>query len=107
MDDGDEPAGEMPDELICPIDRMFYRKYQLPCKHLWHYDLLFNSFKDSDWLGWAELFEDGGFEVYETTVKEYVNREERIEGPDRHMLEMREVLDSIKDKYYAMMEHTT
>ena len=22
--------------LVCPMDCLFYRQYQLPCKHLWH-----------------------------------------------------------------------
>ena len=34
LTDGDEPAGELPDELICPVDCLFWRQYQLPCKHL-------------------------------------------------------------------------
>lgn len=107
IENGDEPAGEMPDELICPISCLFYRQYQLPCKHLWHYNLLFDSFQESDWIQWAEMFEDGGFEVYETTAKVHVDdRPETIEGPDRHMLEVREVLDHIKEKYYEMAEQT-
>lgn len=108
IENGDEPAGEMPDELICPISCLFYRQYQLPCKHLWHYNILFDSFHDDDWTRWAELFEDGGFEVYETTGKVHVDdgNHDVMEGPDRHMLEVREVLDHVKDKYYEMAEYT-
>lgn len=29
-----------------------------------------------------------------------------MEGPDRHMLEVREVLDHVKDRYYEMAEYT-
>ena len=106
--DGEEPAGEMPDELICPVDCLFYRQYQLPCRHLWHYELVFSSFQENDWNNWAELFEDGGFEIYETTTKINVshNEDDDIEGPDRHVLQMWEVLEHIKDKYYEIAEHT-
>lgn len=46
-------------------------------------------------MKWADMFEDSGFEVYETSVR--LNCEdENIEGPDRHILQMREVLNTIK-----------
>ena len=67
--DGDASAGEMPDQLICPVDCLFYRQYQLPCRHLWHHNIVFETFQEIDWLKWAELFEDSGFEVYETSAK--------------------------------------
>ena len=57
-------------------------------------------------MAWAEMFEDSGFEVYETSARLNIERHEDIEEPDRHMLQMREVLDTIKDKFYEVMEHT-
>ncbi len=45
----DEPAGELSDQLICSINCLFYRQYQLPCRHLWHYNILFDSFQEKDW----------------------------------------------------------
>ena len=104
--DGEAPAGEMPDELTCLVDCLFYRQYQLPCRHLWQYHIVFETFQESDWLAWAEKFEDSGFEVYETSARLNIERHEDIEEPDRHMLQMREVLDTIKEKFYEVMEHT-
>jgi len=54
------------------------------------------------------MFEDDGFEIYESTTKEYVIKDihEAIEAPDKHLLEVREVLDSIKDRYYETAEQT-
>lgn len=107
IENGDKPAGEMPDELICLISCLFYWQYQLPCKYLWHYNILFDSFQESDWIWWAELFEDRGFEIYETVAKIQIDTEQDIiKGPDRHMLEVQEVLDHIKDKYYEIPEQT-
>jgi len=42
------------------------------------------------------MWEDSGFEVYETAGKTYVNREmyEEIGAPARRKLEVREVIDS-------------
>ena len=103
--DGDEPAGELPDQLICPVDCLFWRQYQLPCKHLWHYNVVFDLFREADWAAWAEMFENSGFEVYETSAR--LNREEEeMKGPDRYALQMRETLDAIKEKYYEIAEHT-
>lgn len=69
---------------------------------------MFSSFRESDWINWAQLFEDGGFEIYKTTTKIKVrhNKDDDIEGPDRYVLQMREVLEHIKDKYYEIAEHT-
>lgn len=58
-----------------------------------------------DWTAWAEMFENSGFEVYETSVRLSCEREE-MEGPDRHALQMRETLNAIKEKYYEIAEHT-
>ena len=104
--DGDMPADELPDELICPVDCLFWRRYQLPCKHLWHYNIVFDAFQQSNWTIWAEMFEDSGFEVYETSARLKVECHEEIEEVNHHMLQMREVLNAIKEKYYEIVEHT-
>ena len=104
--DGDEPAGELPDELICPVDCLFWRQYQLPCRHLWHYNIVFDAFQEVNWTVWAEMFEDSGFEVYETSTRLDFDHHKEVERSDRHMLQMREVLDAIKDKYYEIAEYT-
>ena len=44
--EGEEPQEKVSNDLVCPVDCLFYRQYQLPCKHLWHYcitTLLFSS----------------------------------------------------------------
>lgn len=51
------------------------------------------------------MFEDSGFKIYETSVR-LECKEEDIEGVDRRMLQMRETLDAIKEKYYEIAEHT-
>ena len=68
-------------------------------------NIVFSSFRKADWARWAEMFEDSGFEIYETSVKMECEMEE-MEGVDRHMLQMRETLDAIKEKYYEIAEYT-
>lgn len=54
------------------------------------------------------MFEDCGFEVYESTTKTYQVKEiyEAIDGPSRQMLRVREVLEEIKIRFYALEELT-
>ena len=90
----------MGDELTCQCK--FYRSYQLPCRHLFQYNLINNVITQRDWRRWASLFEDGGFEIYESTTKTYA-----IDGPSRHALEMKEVLDHVKTCFYEIEEIIT
>jgi len=55
------------------------------------------------------MFENNGFEIYESTTKKYVIKDihEAIEAPDKHLLKIREILDSIKDRYYEIAKQTT
>ena len=52
------------------------------------------------------MFEDSGFEMYETSARLDVERHEEMKEADRHMLQMREILNAIKEKYYEIVEHT-
>jgi hypothetical protein len=52
------------------------------------------------------MFEDSEFEMYETTTKLNFERDEDVKRSNRHILQMREVLDIIKEKYYEIVEHT-
>jgi hypothetical protein len=55
------------------------------------------------------MFEDDGFEIYESITKKYIIKDihEAIGAPDKHLLEIREILNSIKDRYYEIAEQTT
>ena len=63
-----------------------------------------NEFTEADWNRWASLFEEGGFEIYENTTKEYVMRDiyDKPDGPSKHMLDVLEVLGEIKAKFYEL-----
>ena len=104
---GEEPQENVGDDLVCPMDYLFYHQYQLPCKHLWHYCITTLLFASIDWAWWAVLFEDGGFEIYEATTKTYVENKiyNTIGGPDQGSLMMRKILDHVKTRYYEMSEY--
>lgn len=55
------------------------------------------------------MFKDDEFEIYESITKKYVikNIHETIETLDKHLLKIREILDSIKNRYYEIAKQTT
>lgn len=94
----------MGENLVCLMDCLFYRQYQLSCKYLGHYCITTLSVSSTNWARWAALFEDGGFEIYKATTKTYVEDEiyDTIGGPDRDSLMMCEIFDHVKTRYYEM-----
>lgn len=54
------------------------------------------------------MFEEGGFEIYESTIKEYVIKDiyDESDGFSKLMLDVREVLDEIKAKFYDLEANT-
>ena len=61
-----------------------------------------------DWERWAFMFEDGGMEIYESTTKTYAVNEihDAIGGPSRQQLEVREVLEQVKTRYFELQNLT-
>ena len=51
------------------------------------------------------MFENNDFEIYETSIKLKIERYEKIKKTDRHMLQMKKILNAIKEKYYEIAEH--
>ena len=89
--------------LICALIILTIIKSGLPCSHLWQFNLMSNPFAEADWKRWVYMFEEGGFEIYESAIKEYVTRDiyDEPDGPSKHILDVREVLDEIKSKFYG------
>ena len=97
---------ELFDELICSVDCLFWRQYQFLCKHLWHYNIVFDAFQSFNWAIWTEMFENSDFEIYEMSSSLKIEHHEKIKKIDRHMLQMKKILNVIKNKYYDIIEHT-
>ena len=53
------------------------------------------------------MFENDDLEIYESITKEYVvkNIHEIIEKSDKHLLQIRKILDFIKNRYYDLMKY--
>ena len=101
----DESIDELFDQFICSVNCLFWRQYQFFCKHLWHYNVVFDLFRKTDWTIWTKMFENNKFEVYETSTK--LNREKKkMKKLNRYALQMKKTLNAIKKKYYEIVEHT-
>ena len=78
------------DELEC--DCLFFRQYHLPCAHMWHQEHLVGGvLKDEKvWDDYASMFEDCGFEIYESVEVTYSTNElrEEIRAPARRRLQV-------------------
>lgn len=63
---------DAPKELndVAECDCEFYRKYQLPCSHIFVQHQLFGTLKEEDFERWALMWEESGFELYEGTTSE-------------------------------------
>jgi len=98
-------AGKAPptlSEMSCSCS--FFRKFLLPCKHIFHSDYLFQSITSEDWTAWAEIFEDGGYEVYETMRTVHLeDREEETHGErTRQKLKVGTVLEGIRARVFEL-----
>ncbi len=102
----EELPREIDDAIGCKC--LFWRRYQLPCRHIFYQHMLFQILTDEDWEAFAFAWEDCGFEGYETAGPEYAIKEmyEEIGAPARRKLNLREVLDGLHAKYYALEEAT-
>jgi hypothetical protein len=96
----EELPREIEDELGCKC--LFWRRYQLPCRHIFYQHMLFQILSDDDWETFAFAWEECGFEKYETASPQYAIKEvyEEIGAPAKRKLEFREVLDNLHAKYY-------
>jgi hypothetical protein len=103
-DRGDLSRHGLDDEVKCGC--LFYRRYQLSCRHILHYHMIFGYLRDEHWEAYAFMFEECGFEIYETASKTYANKEmfEEIGVPARRKLEIREVMDQLQNRYYRLEE---
>lgn len=104
---GEISKDDFTDDLSCHC--LFYRQYQLPCSHLWRLHIERNAFGEGDWERWSYMFEEGGFEIYESTIKEYAAKDicKEPNGPSKDMLKLCERLEEIKRGLYELEENTS
>ncbi|KAK9364564.1 hypothetical protein V1509DRAFT_572730 [Lipomyces kononenkoae] len=100
----EQPRFVDPNNVECACS--FYRKYLLPCRHIFLSDLLYDVLTPEHWQMYSFMFEESGFEVYEAVTKEYVQDGiyDEIGAPERRALGCKEILENLRSRYYELEE---
>ena len=109
LDDDDEEVQlhELNDDVSCGC--LFYRKWQLPCRHIILQHRTFGHVLTDEYYNqWHWKWEDSGFEMYEGMTTDYISKgiENDIGAPGRRKLQIREVLDGLLGRYYDLETET-
>jgi hypothetical protein len=57
----DSQGGIRPPSCRC----QFYRKWQLPCRHIWQHHILFRVLTPDAMAAFSFAWDEGGYEIYE------------------------------------------
>jgi hypothetical protein len=98
------------DETTCSC--FWYRKYGLPCQHLWYQHLTIGCLKQDNFNQWSAMWEEGGFELYFTRdwvfVKDSGEDDNEPDPVARRAaairLRMKECLEMIRSKHFELEE---
>ncbi|CAG8820899.1 8940_t:CDS:2, partial [Cetraspora pellucida] len=85
---------------------LFYNRYLLPCKHIFHENMYGNKLLTAEvWKRFQEMFEESGFEVYESqgSFVEYVQTEQQ-KGAENRRVSVVELTERIRDRYWHVEE---
>ena len=85
---------------------LFRNRYLLPCKHIFHEHLYGNKLLTADvWSMFREMFEESGFEVYESRESfiEYAQTEQQ-KGAEHRRLVVAELTERMRDRYWCVEE---
>ena len=97
--DIDEETGES------SCDCVFFRSYNLSCRHFWQQEILYRNLLTSDmWARYGFMWEDCGFEIYESIGTEYIanDLDKEIGAPEQRRLKVWKVLESLRTWYYSL-----
>ena len=88
--EGSKEVRPLGDAVQC--DCLLYRKYQLPCRHLWQCEYVFGGvLKEDYWKEAGSMFVEFGFDIYEGLEAEYLqlnDDEEELEAPQARRLKV-------------------
>jgi len=85
---------------------LFYHRYLLPCKRIFHEHMYGNKLLTIDvWQTFRDMFEESGFEVYESRESfiEYVQTVQQ-ESAENRRLAVAELTERIRDQYWSVEE---
>jgi hypothetical protein len=104
LEDGDDSRYTVEENIRCTC--FFYRRYQLICRHIWANHIMFKCLTNEHFDQWAWMWDESGFQIYERMETVYFERDidEDIGAPECRRLDMREVVEAMKERYYQIEE---
>jgi hypothetical protein len=83
----------------------WFRAWQLPCCHIWHHHLLFESLQPAHLAQLADIWATNGYEIYEEIQQPFQGALDNIIGvPPRVGLDWREKLEQLNAKFYSVTD---
>ena len=98
-----------PGLTLAKCECLFHHKYLLPCKHIFHEHMHgTNKLLAGDgWMKFQRMFEESGFEVYESRglmeVEDVGQTEEEREA-ERRRVTVNELMERTRDQYWRVEE---
>ena len=95
------------DQVTCSC--LFQRSYWLPCKHVIYAFYHLRSIPEPDWLEYANLFDESGYEIY--LSRDLVEVEEESLGLESRALQAKlntsEALDQIRSRFFEIEQFSS
>jgi hypothetical protein len=90
-------------------DCLFRTQYLLPCKHIFHEHMygITKLLTADAWQMFQEIFEESGFEIYQSRELVMVENSEQTEEErraEKRRLGVYEIIEKLRDKYFQVEE---
>lgn len=99
-----EEGKPRPDHAILECNCQFFRRYFLPCRHLFHRDLAGDFIKDEHWASFRSMFEELGLDVYVSRISVAEEQEidpRQLEAEDQR-LEFYAVIEQAREQWFEL-----
>lgn len=83
----------------------WFRAWQLPCCHIWHHHLVFESLLPAHFTQLADIWANNGYEIYEEIMQPFQGKLDNVIGiPARVGLNLRERLEGVKARFHSIAD---
>jgi len=99
-----EDGKGMPDHDTPECHCQFFRRYLIPCRHLFHRDLNGDFLTDEHWESFRSMFAELGFDVYVSRIRVAVEREDDPleQNAQRQRLEFYAAMEQVRERWFDL-----